>query len=202
MKMAFFRQRIWSVVIAVALAAVSPVAIAERETVGQTASAGAQSAQMELDEGKQQVSIEASYNFKRIDPKISTSGVVGAERLAALKSQGYQALINLLPDANEYAVPDEAMIVKGQGIDYTYIPVEWSAPTPSDFEAFVHAMDRLQGQSLHVHCAANWRVSAFYALYAERKGIWTREQADAQMRSIWNPAEYPAWTALIEAIRG
>ncbi len=147
------------------------------------------------------VSIDSSYNFKRIDERVTTSGVVGDKRLAALKAHGYQALINLLPDNNEYSVPDEASIVTGQGIRYTYIPVEWSAPTRANFDAFEKAMAAEVGKTVHVHCAANWRVSAFYGLYAERKGLWTREQADVHMRAIWNPDEHPAWTALIKAIR-
>jgi len=148
------------------------------------------------------MAIEGSYNFKRIDTKITTSGVVGDKRLSALKSEGYDALINLLPDNNEYAVPDEASIVTAQGLTYTYIPVEWSAPTRADFDAFEKAMEINRGKTVHVHCAANWRVSAFYGLYAERQGLWTREQADAHMRTIWKPEEHPAWTALIREIRG
>jgi uncharacterized protein (TIGR01244 family) len=148
------------------------------------------------------VAIESSYNFKRIDQRLTTSGVVGDKRLAELKVQGYQTLINLLPDSNEYAVEEEAGIVTAQGIDYVYIPVDWAAPTAADFAAFEQAMDANAGKTVHIHCAANWRVSAFYGLYAERKGVWTREQADAHMRTIWNPAEYPAWTALIEGVRG
>ncbi|MBM4203908.1 MAG: hypothetical protein FJ194_07130 [Gammaproteobacteria bacterium] len=149
-----------------------------------------------------QMGIETSFNFKRIDAKVTTSGVVGDKRLSALKAEGYDVVINLLPDNNEYAVPDEASIVTGQGLTYTYIPVEWSAPTRADFDAFEKAMDANRGKTIHVHCAANWRVSAFYGLFAERQGIWTREQADAHMRAIWKPDEHPSWTTLIREIRG
>ena len=64
------------------------------------------------------VAIQSSYNFKRIHQRITTSGVVGDKRLAELAAQGYQTLINLLPDSNEYAVEEEAGIVTAQGIDY------------------------------------------------------------------------------------
>jgi protein tyrosine phosphatase (PTP) superfamily phosphohydrolase (DUF442 family) len=147
------------------------------------------------------VKIDASYNFKRINDQVTTSGVVGDQRLSALKSQGYTTVINLLPDNNDHAVQGEGAIVESQGLDYRYIPVEWSAPTRTDFAAFEQAMDAVAGQTVHVHCAANWRVSAFYGLYAERKGWWTRAQADAHIGALWNPAEYPAWQALITAIR-
>jgi protein tyrosine phosphatase (PTP) superfamily phosphohydrolase (DUF442 family) len=177
-----------------------PAAIAETGASQQTPAKD--SAVATESEEDARMGIEASYNFKRIDARLTTSGVVGDKRLSLLRSEGYDALINLLPDNNEYAVPDEASIVIGQGLGYTYIPVEWSAPTRADFDAFVMAMDQNSGKTVHVHCAANWRVSAFYGLYAERKGLWSREQADAHMRAIWNPDEHPAWTALIREIRG
>ena len=143
------------------------------------------------------MSIEESYNFRRIDDQLTTSGLVSAEQLASLRTEGYESVINLLPDTYEHAVRDEERIVRDQGVDYVYIPVDFDAPTVEDFEAFATAMDERAGQKLHVHCAANWRVSAFYGLYAMRRGLWTEEQATEFISSIWNPAEYPAWTSLL-----
>ena len=63
------------------------------------------------------------------------------------------------------------------------------------------AMDAAGDKTIHVHCAANYRVSAFYALYAMHKGLWTLQQAEEHMRGIWNPADYPAWQSFIELQR-
>jgi protein tyrosine phosphatase (PTP) superfamily phosphohydrolase (DUF442 family) len=110
-------------------------------------------------------------------------------------------VINLLPDSYEHAVPDEARIVREQGLDYVYIPVDFDAPTHADFEAFVDAMDARTDQQVHVHCAANFRVSAFYSLYALRNGSCTEDEADELVQSIWNPADFPAWHAFIASER-
>jgi protein tyrosine phosphatase (PTP) superfamily phosphohydrolase (DUF442 family) len=147
------------------------------------------------------MSIEGSYNFRRIDGRVTTSGVVGDKRLGQLGALGYGAVINLLPDSSEYAVAEEGSLVEGQGLSYIYIPVEWTAPTQADFEAFERAMEAFADKTVHVHCAANFRVSAFYALHAERKGWWTRAQADAHIQSLWNPDEQPAWAAFIDLVR-
>ncbi len=48
-----------------------------------------------------------------------------------------------------------------------------------------------------MHCAANYRVTAFYGLYALRRGLCTEAEADELTRSVWNPAEFPAWDAFI-----
>jgi len=141
--------------------------------------------------------IEGSYNFRRISERVTTSGVVGDKRLRNLQVEGYGALINLLPDQSEYSIPEEGEIVTSQGLRYVYIPVDFATPTQADFDAFVQAMDEVGDKSVHAHCAANFRVSAFYSLYAMRNGLWTEEQADKFIEGLWNPAEHPAWASFI-----
>jgi protein tyrosine phosphatase (PTP) superfamily phosphohydrolase (DUF442 family) len=143
------------------------------------------------------MSIENSYNFRRIHERLTTSGLVNAAQLNDLRSEGYDAVINLLPESNARAVADEARIVRDQGLDYVYIPVDFEAPTHADLEAFADAMDARPGQKIHVHCAANYRVSAFYSLYALRNGLCTEDEANEIVQDIWNPADHPPWMAFI-----
>lgn len=141
--------------------------------------------------------LEATMNYRRIDDRVTTSGSVPLEVLDGLGAAGYQAVINLMPDDSDWAVPGEANSVAGQGIDYVYIPVDFTNPTTADLDAFVAAMDASDGKVVHVHCAANYRVSAFYALYAQRKGIWTAERAAAHIEDVWGTDDYPVWRAFI-----
>ena len=145
--------------------------------------------------------IEKSYNFRRISDKLTTSGVVGAERLPGLSEAGYEAVINLLPDSSEYAVAGEAGMVTDQGINYVYIPVDFAAPAHEDFETFCKAMDALDDKTVRIHCAANFRVSAFYSLYAMRRGWWNAEQADQHIRDLWDPGTEAAWSQFISRER-
>jgi uncharacterized protein (TIGR01244 family) len=145
--------------------------------------------------------IDESYNFRRINDSLTTSGVVSADQLAELSREGYSAVINLLPGDSEHAVTDEARIVEDQGLAYVHIPVDFAAPTHADFEAFATAMDEHGGDRLHVHCAANFRVSAFYGLYAVRRGICTTSEADELVQDLWDPTEYPAWATFISEER-
>ena len=141
--------------------------------------------------------IEGSFNFRRISEQLTTSGLPTAEQLGELHDDGYAAVINLLPDHHDYAVADEARIVRDQGLEYIYIPVDFEAPTHADLEAFADAMSARNDQKLHVHCAANYRVSAFYSLYALRHGLCSEDEANELIRDVWNPAEHPAWMAFI-----
>jgi uncharacterized protein (TIGR01244 family) len=143
------------------------------------------------------VPVDDTFNFRRISDRLTTSGLLNAEQLAGLGSEGYQAVINLLPDSYEHAIPDEATIVRDQGLDYVYIPVDFAAPTHEDFVAFSDAMRAHAQHKVHVHCAANYRVSAFYGLYAQSQGLCAAEEADALVRDLWNSDDYPAWKAFI-----
>jgi hypothetical protein len=58
-------------------------------------------------------------------------------------------------------------------------------------------LDALADQKVHVHCAANYRVSAFYGLYAQRNGLCTEAEASELMQGVWNPADYPPWADFI-----
>jgi protein tyrosine phosphatase (PTP) superfamily phosphohydrolase (DUF442 family) len=147
------------------------------------------------------MSVEDTFNFRRVDDRVTTSGLVNAEQLATLGIEGYQAVINLLPDSYEYAVHEEPTIVGEQGLDYVYIPVDFDMPTHDDFVAFSDAMDAHADDQVHVHCAANYRVSAFYGLYAQSRGLCTAADADALVQGLWDSAEYPAWTEFIAAER-
>ncbi len=144
--------------------------------------------------------IDTSYNFRRIGEKLTTSGIVRPQGLKALSHQGYEVVINLLPDTSEYAIQNERDMVESQGIEYIYIPVDFKQPTAADFSKFLEALDRVQERKVHVHCAANYRVSAFYALYSARRGLWSADQAMDFIHSIWQPAEHPGWSPFITEV--
>lgn len=143
------------------------------------------------------MTVEDSYNFRRISERLTTSGLVSVAQLSSLHREGYDAVINLLPDSSEHAVTDEARIVRDQGLDYVYIPVDFDAPTHGDLEAFMHALTARAGQKVHVHCAANYRVSAFYSLYALHNGLCTEDEANELVQEVWNPGEHPAWMTFV-----
>ena len=143
------------------------------------------------------MSVEQAFNFRRVDERVSTAGIVTEEQLQCLAGEGYQAVINLLPDDSQYAVASEQHIVEEQGLRYHYIPVDFTEPTTADFAAFEQAMGELADQKIMIHCAANYRVSAFYSLYACRHLQWSEQRAAEWVVSLWNPDEHPPWSEFI-----
>lgn len=147
------------------------------------------------------MAIANSYNFRRASDLVTTSGVVGANRLKGLAPEGYDMVINLLPDDSEYAVEDEAGIVESQGVEYVYIPVDFKSPTLNDYDRFAAALDQAKGRKVHIHCAANYRVSAFYALYAESTGLWSGTEAQEFIHELWQPQEHEGWPDFIAQVK-
>jgi uncharacterized protein (TIGR01244 family) len=147
------------------------------------------------------MSIESSLNFRRVSETVTTSGTVAREDLARLGTDGYDLVVNLMPDSSEYAVDGEATILADHGVGYVYIPVDFAAPNHEQLEAFATAMEANVGKTIHVHCAANYRVSAFYSLYAMRRGWWSVDQADEHLNGIWTQGEYPVWDRFIASER-
>ncbi|MCR9278054.1 MAG: MAPEG family protein [Pseudomonadaceae bacterium] len=145
--------------------------------------------------------LENSYNFRPASDRVSTSGIVPAEALARLSDEGVAAVINLLPSDSEHAVENEADLVTSQGLTYVHLPVDWNEPTAADFERFSDAMNELAGKRIHVHCAANFRVSGFYSVWAEQQGLWNRSQANDFIADVWDPTEHPQWAELLTSLR-
>lgn len=132
------------------------------------------------------MTVESIYNYRKIDDRIATGGQPTEAQFEAIRDEGYQAVINLAPhDAENHALGNEPEILDRLGLDYTHIPVAWTNPTGADFEAFCATMAQLEAKKTFIHCAANMRVTAFYALYAKKFENWTQEQADGLIASVW-----------------
>lgn len=133
------------------------------------------------------MSVSEIYNWHRVNNDITTSGQFTPQQFSDLAELGVKYIINLGPHDHEYALPNEAALVADKGIEYIYIPVDFGNPTDQDFEQFCDTMAKLEGKKIHIHCIANYRVSAFlYRYYRDVKKAGA-EQYKADMLSIWQP---------------
>jgi protein tyrosine phosphatase (PTP) superfamily phosphohydrolase (DUF442 family) len=145
------------------------------------------------------VALAGIRNFLSIDDSLGTAGQPTEAELAEVAAAGYAVVVNLGLLDPKYCLPDEASAVASLGMAYHHIPVRFDAPTVDDFRAFVAAMDAWRGRKVFVHCAANYRVSAFVALYGELRLGWTRARAEELARRMWQPND--TWRALIDRCR-
>ena len=136
-------------------------------------------------------------NYIKVNDHLITGGQPTEDQLRDAAAEGFTAVINLAPVNPPYTPADEAGLVRSLGMEYVYIPVDWSNPTDADFAAFEAAMNRLSGEKVLLHCAANYRVTAFYSLYALKHLGWTEEQAGAFRAQVWAGSHYPVWETFI-----
>lgn len=134
-------------------------------------------------------------NYIEYSPTFASAGQPTREQLDLLPGAGYERVIYIAFTNGRVAIADEDAIVKELGMDYVHVPVIWDAPTKADFYAFVGAMQSDPDAKTLLHCAANFRASAFSFLYRVlHEGVPIAE-AKADMNKIWTPNQ--VWTDLI-----
>jgi len=141
---------------------------------------------------------EEIRNFLPLSENLFTGGMPKAEQLRGAAEQGVQVVINLALHNISSALPDEESLVKSLGMTYINIPILWNHPTQENLNEFLDAMDAHREEKVLVHCEANYRATAFPALYRILRLGWKPEDALDVMHQIWNEEKYPIWKRFIE----
>src|ERR1700751_1671567 len=138
---------------------------------------------------------EDIYHWRRLDDRVTTSGQPTEAQLADIRALGVRHIVNLGLHTHEKALPDEAASVCRLGMTYTHIPVDFQNPTDRDFEQFYEVMEQLKDVPVHVHCIANYRVSAFFYRYRRDVLGMNEAEARAEMERVWRPKG--VWSAFV-----
>jgi protein tyrosine phosphatase (PTP) superfamily phosphohydrolase (DUF442 family) len=141
------------------------------------------------------------FNYRKVDDLLITAGQPTEDQLKSAAEEGVITVINLATLSSQSSLHDEAGIVRSLGMTYHHIPVAWEHPTEADFEAFVQVMNQRPPGKTLVHCAANFRVTAFYSLYAMKYLGWSEARADEFRASIWQGSHYPVWERFIAQMK-
>ncbi len=140
--------------------------------------------------------LEQIVNYRKVSDTISTAGQPTRSELELLSEKGFKTVVNIAMDDSDGAIPEEEDILTGHGLEYHHIPVVWENPQQYQLGQFFDLMDRIKGQKTFVHCAKNYRVSAFmYLYYILRLGL-DEKQAKGVMLPDWNPDQI--WTDFIQ----
>lgn len=145
------------------------------------------------------MALEEIRNFVPLSDRLATAGQPTEQQLEEVARAGFDTVVNLGLLDPRYCLADEAGLVQSLGMSYHHIPVDFKAPQEEDLEAFFDVMDRSPNASVFVHCAANYRVSCFVALYGQARLGWSEQQADAHIRLLWEPDK--TWRHFLEVSR-
>jgi uncharacterized protein (TIGR01244 family) len=142
------------------------------------------------------------YNYRKVTDQTSTGGQPTENQLRSAAAEGFTTVINLALSTSDNALADEASLVRSLGMAHHHIPVKWDDPQPADFSAFENVLQACAAdEKIFIHCAANFRVTAFYGLYAMKHLGWTEAQADDFRAPIWTGSHYPIWEKFIAELK-
>jgi len=135
-------------------------------------------------------------NFRQYSPTFASAGQPASEQFQALKDAGFERIVYIaFTNSGDNAIADEDTIVKGLGMEYLQIPVDFGAPLPSEFYVFADAMRRYPDKKTLLHCQVNARATAFSFLYRVIYDDVPVAQAKADMNTVWQP--YGPWRDFI-----
>ena len=143
--------------------------------------------------------IEDIRNFVSVSDDLATGGQPSEQQVRELSGAGFEVIVNLGLLDPRYCLADEAGLVESLGAEYHHVPVDFTAPKSDDLDRFIDVIDASRSKRVFVHCAANYRVSAFFALYAEARLGWSSGEADAHIRRVWEPND--TWSRFIAQSR-
>ena len=139
---------------------------------------------------------ERPGNFVSWRQGLASASQPSAAWLGELDKTKYDIVINLAPPGVHGSIAAEPDIVRGRGVEYVNIPVDFARPTAEDFRRFSELMTANKDRSVFVHCQVNLRGTSFVFLYRViHEGADVRE-AMAKLTGIWTPDR--VWKPFIE----
>ena len=135
-------------------------------------------------------------NFIKINELISTSGQPNIDELKHIANEGFEVIINLGLQTSSNVLEDENKIVTDLNMTYINIPVDFENPKLSDLKLFLTILQSLEANKVWIHCAKNYRVSAFMYVYHKYVLHTPFEQIDLSIFEDWQPSL--AWQELMK----
>ena len=136
------------------------------------------------------------YNFHKVSDLIACAGQPKEGQLAGIAEDGYKVVINLGLADGSYALKDEAASIIKLGIIYHHIPVLFDAPQLEELKLFINLLNKYKKDRALVHCAANYRASAFVGLYLYYTGQVDETEMEDFVEQIWKPNQI--WREFME----
>ena len=127
-------------------------------------------------------------NYVKINELISTSGQPKIEELELIANEGFEVVVNLAMSTTSNALENEDKIVSSLNMSYIHIPVDFENPKISDLKLFLNVLQALGANKVWIHCAKNYRVSAFMYVYHKYILHTPFEQIDLSIFDMWQPS--------------
>lgn len=131
--------------------------------------------------------MNAIHNFRQVSGLLACAGQPTEGQLSDIASDDYRVVINLGLADGKYALADEAASVNNLGLIYHHIPVVFDNPQIDELTSFISLMNQHSHQKTLVHCAANYRASAFTGLYLFAVDVLNHDEMQEFIEEVWQP---------------
>ncbi|MBL4572675.1 MAG: protein tyrosine phosphatase family protein [Gammaproteobacteria bacterium] len=128
-------------------------------------------------------------NFRQYSPTFASSGQPSREQFATIAENGFERIVYIAFTNNQNALADADLVIKGLGMEYMQVPVDFDNPLPADFYAFADSMQRNTDKKTLLHCQVNARATAFSFLYRVLYEDVPVAEAKEDMNTVWQPNE-------------
>lgn len=126
-------------------------------------------------------------NYIKINENISTSGQPKEDEFIKIAKDNFDVVINLALCSADNALKNEDKIVTELGMKYIHIPVDFKNPKVEDLRFFIKLLSSFDDYKVWVHCAKNYRVTAFMYVYHKYILNTHIDEVDFSMFNEWQP---------------
>ena len=124
-------------------------------------------------------------NYSRVDATVGCGGRTDPAAMAALKKEGYVAIINLRlatePEAN---IDASRAAAHAAGLKYFHLPFSGANPDPKVVDQFLSVVADTQNQPVFIHCATANRAGAVWMIKRVLQDHWTLDRAREEAQAI------------------
>ena len=147
-----------------------------------------------------QASIDEISNYFALPMSLGTSGQPTVNQFNAIRAAGFDVVVNLAMPDSDNALANEGALVSENGMTYVHIPVPWDAPNANHLAQFFGVMDAMlaQNKKVWVHCAANYRASAFSYKYLTMTQGLSEPESTTPLLTKWLPYMDEAWQEIMQ----
>ena len=144
--------------------------------------------------------VDDIFNYYALPIGLGTSGQPTPEQFSHIQAAGYDVVVNLAMPTSDNALPDEGRLVSENGMTYVHIPVPWDKPDAGHLAQFFGILDAMlaQNKRVWVHCAANYRASAFTYKYLTIRRDLDSSQASTPLLIAWLPQMDQNWRGILD----
>ena len=144
--------------------------------------------------------IDRIQNYFALPLSIGTSGQPTTQQIKDIEAAGFDVVVNLAMPDSDNALANEGALVSENGMTYVHIPVPWDAPNANHLAQFFGVMDAMlaQNKKIWVHCAANYRASAFSYKYLIMNQRLSEPESTTPLLTKWLPYMDEAWQEIMQ----